>query len=145
MKKSNEIIQMLKKVPLFKGLSDRQFKIMVGSVVTRNYADGEAMVVQGEGGVGIYVIASGTAEAILEMNDGEKKSVNTFGPTDFFGELALLNDGPRTASVYARSDLECLVLTRWDFIPLLKQDGEMAVAILQELAGRFRQTLDALS
>lgn len=145
MKNSNEIIQMLKRVPLFKGLTDRQFKIMVGSIVTRNYTDGEAMVVQGEGGVGIYIIASGSAEAILEMNDGEKKSVNTFGPADFFGELALLNDGPRTASVFARSDVEALVLTRWDFIPLLKKDGEMAVAILQELAGRFRQTLDALS
>ena len=77
--------------------------------------------------------------------DGEKIVVNTFGPTDFFGELALLDDtGMRTASIVANEATTCFVLTRWDFIASLKQDADMAVYILQELAKRFRIALDSL-
>jgi len=70
--------------------------------------------------------------------------VNTFGPTDFFGELALLDDGLRTASVVATEATQCLVLTRWDFLGVLKQDVDMAIVILEELAKRFRVALDVL-
>lgn len=137
-------IALLKKVPLFNGLSERQLKMLSGSFVTRNFADGEEMVKQGEGGVGIFVIVSGKAEAIREKANGDKISVNTFGTADFFGELALLNEGPRTATVIARSNLECLVLPRWDFISLLKEDADMAVSVAQELASHFRSTLDSM-
>ena len=64
--------------------------------------------------------------------------------TDFFGELALLDDGLRTASVVATEQTQCLALTRWDFITALREDAEMAVLILQELAKRFRRALDSL-
>ena len=71
--------------------------------------------------------------------------VNTFGPTDFFGELALLDDGLRTASVKAVESTRCLVLTRWDFLAALREaDVEMSIVILQELAKRFRRALDSL-
>ena len=68
--------------------------------------------------------------------------MNTFGPTDFFGEMALLDDGLRTATVSASEATECLALTRWDFLGILKDDADMAVIILQELARRFRMALD---
>lgn len=145
MSNSENITGVLKKVPLFSALTDRQLKTVSGSFVTRTYADGDEMVKQGEGGMGIFILTSGQAEAMREREDGESVSVNTFGPNDFFGELALLSEGTRTASVYARSVVECLVLPRWDFIPLLKQDAEMAVSVAQELANRFRSSLDALS
>jgi CRP/FNR family cyclic AMP-dependent transcriptional regulator len=76
--------------------------------------------------------------------DGEKVVVNTFGPTDFFGEIALLDDGPRTASVVTTEPTQCLVLTRWDFHGVLKEDVDMAITILGEMAKRFRIALDAL-
>ena len=65
-------------------------------------------------------------------------------PTDFFGELALLDDGLRTASVLAAEPTQCLALTRWDFLAALREDAEMSVIILQELAKRFRRALDSL-
>ena len=86
---------------------------------------------------------TGKAEATRVKADGSKAVVNTFGPTDYFGELALLDDGIRTATVAATEDLECLVLVRWDFLAKLETNADMAVKILQELARRFRQTLDA--
>jgi CRP-like cAMP-binding protein len=71
--------------------------------------------------------------------------VNNFGPTDFFGELALLYEGTRTASVITTAETDCLVLARWDFISNMREDAEMGVVISQELAKRFRRALDALS
>ena len=74
---------------------------------------GQAIVTQGLGGEGFFVVVSGRAEAIRQRADGAKLVVNTFGPTDFFGELALLDDGLRTATVVTTEPTKCLVLTRW--------------------------------
>jgi CRP/FNR family transcriptional regulator, cyclic AMP receptor protein len=135
----------LKKVPLFRELKDRQLQRIAERMVERKYETGEQIVKQGQGGEGIFILVSGKAEAIRERADGETAIVNTFSATDFFGELALLDDeGIRTASVIARQPTECLVLTRWDFLTVLKQDAEMAVEILQELARRFRAALNAM-
>ena len=71
-------------------------------MVERNYAAGDLIVKQGQGGEGFYVLISGKAEATRERSDGEKIVVNHFGASDFFGELALLDEeGVRTASIVA--------------------------------------------
>ena len=137
-------IQVLQRVPLFQGLNSRQLGKLAERCIERKFPTGQSMVTQGYGGEGFYVIVSGKAEAIRERADGVKVVVNTFGPTDFFGELALLDDGPRTATVIASEATECLALTRWDFLGVLQQDADMAVLVLQELARRFRTALDAL-
>ena len=137
-------VDFLNRVPLFRGLKQRQLERLAEKFVPREYTAGEAIVTQGKGGEGFFVIESGKAEAIRERADGTRVVVNTFGPTDFFGELALLDDGPRTASVVATEATQCLVLTRWDFLAALKEDVDMAITILQELARRFRMALDVL-
>ncbi len=137
-------IGFLARVPLFQGLKKRQLKRLAGKFVPREYADGQAIVAQDKGGEGFFIIVSGKAEAIRERADGAKVVVNTFGPTDFFGELTLLDDGLRTASVVTTEETQCLALTRWDFLAALKQDVDMAITILEELAKRFRMALDVL-
>ncbi len=133
------------KVPLFVGLKDRQLQRLADRMVERTFAAGDVIVEQGQGGEGFYILTAGKAEATRTRLDGEKIPVNTFGPTDFFGELALLDEtGTRTASIVATQPTTCLVLTRWDFIATLRQDADMAVYILQELAKRFRVALDSL-
>jgi CRP-like cAMP-binding protein len=129
---------------LFQSLKKRQLERLAEKFVPREYAAGEAIVTQDKGGEGFFTITSGQADAIRERADGEKVVVNTFGPTDFFGELALLDDGLRTASVVATEATQCLVLTRWDFLGVLKKDVDMAIVILEELAKRFRLALDVL-
>ena len=132
-------------VPLFNGLKDRQMQALADRMVERSFAAGDVIVEQGQGGEGFFVITSGRAEATRTRADGEKIPVNTFGPSDFFGELALLEEtGVRTATIVATEPLSCLVLTRWDFISTLRQDTDMAVIILQEMARRFRIALDSL-
>lgn len=139
-----QTVGFLTRVPLFKGLKKRQLERLAKRFVSRDYAAGKAIVAQDQGGEGIFIIVSGGAEAVRERADGIKAVVNTFGPTDFFGELALLDDGLRTASVVTTEATQCLALTRWDFYAVLREDVEMAIVILEELAKRFRMALDVL-
>ena len=144
MSDTKQTAKFLDNVPLFNGLNGRQLEHIAKRFVGRDYAAGQTIVIQGSGGEGFFVVQSGHAEAVLERTDGSKSVMNTFGPTHFFGELALLDDGLRTASVIATEPTHCLVLTRWDFLAALREDAEMAIVILQELARRFRQALGAL-
>ena len=140
-----QTVGFLQKVPLFQSLNNRQLELLAKRMVERQYDGGQSIVTQGRGGEGFFVVVSGKAEAFRERSDGDKVPVNTFGPTDFFGELALLDDGLRTASVIAAEPTHCLVLTRWDFLAALREsDVEMSIVILEELAKRFRRALDSL-
>ena len=135
----------LQNVPLFHSLNNRQLELLAKRMVEREYASDQHIVTQDKGGEGFFVIVSGKAEAFRQRSDGAQVPVNTFGPTDFFGELALLDDGLRTASVIATEPTKCLVLTRWDFLGALREsDVEMAIVILEQLAKRFRRALDSL-
>ena len=141
-----QTVGFLKNVPLFENLDNRHLEHLAKRMIEREYAAGASIVEQGHGGEGFFVIVSGKAEASRQRADGEKVEVNKFGPTDFFGELALLDDGGlRTASVTAVEPTKCLALTRWDFLTALREaDVEMSIVILQELAKRFRRALDSL-
>jgi CRP/FNR family transcriptional regulator, cyclic AMP receptor protein len=144
MQTTKETVGFLERVPLFTGLKHRQLEALAKRFVERDYPAGAAIVTQGQGGEGFFVIVAGGAEAVRERDDGEKVVVNTFGPTDYFGEMALLDDGLRTASVCATEATRCLVLARWDFLAVMREDADAAVTVLVELARRFRRALEAL-
>ncbi len=137
-------MEYLAKIPLFAGLSDRQMKKVSNRFITREYAAGDYIVTQGKGGAGMFTIISGAAEAVIESVDGEKTVVNTFGATDFFGEIALLDDGPRTASVIATKNTTCMILSREDFIAIMKNDADMGVVIAEEIAKRLRRVIGVM-
>ena len=135
------IIELLEKVPLFKNLKRRQLNSLARIFIDRSCEAGEVIVPQGREGYGFFVVTSGKAEAVRERSDGSQVVVNTFGPSDYFGELALLDNGLRTASVIATEPTECLILPRENFLGVLRRDGDMAVEIMVELAKRFRSIL----
>lgn len=135
-------IDILEKVPFFESLRRRQLSNLARTFIERDCEAGEMIVKQGRDGYGFFIIVSGAAEAILERTDGTKEVVNTFGPNDFFGELALLDDGPRTADVVATKPTSCLIMPRENFLGILRRDGDMAVDVLVELAKRFRERLE---
>jgi CRP-like cAMP-binding protein len=137
------LINTLNRVLMFRNLNQRQIKFLAKQFTEREYAADEAIITQGDVGIGFYVLVTGHAKAVRTLPDGEKVVVNTFGPGDFFGELALLDDGPRTASVIATEPTTCLLLTRWDFLAVLRDDAETAIGVLQAVARRFRGMLDA--
>ncbi len=136
------IIEMIQDVPLFRNLKRRQLQSLARLFIERRCGEGEVIVPQGRDGYGFFVVASGAAKAVRERSDGSRVVVNTFGPGDFFGELALLDSGPRTASVIATAPTHCLILPRETFLGTLRRDGDMAVEILIELTKRFRTALE---
>ncbi len=140
MAKPDDMVNFLVTIPLFHGLNNKQLKLLANRFVPRSYEAGKNIVTQGKGGEGMFVMISGRAEAVVESSDGTKNTVNEFVSRDFFGEVAMLDDGPRTASVIATEETECLVLTRSDFIALMKNDAEMAIEITVALAKRLRRT-----
>lgn len=142
MSDEDRIVELIKDVPLFRNLGRRQLRILAKIFIERTCKPDEVIVPQGQDGYGFFVVASGAAKAVLERSDGSTVVVNTFGPGDFFGELALLDNGPRTASVIATAATHCLILPRESFLGVLRRDGDMAVEILTELVARFRTTLE---
>lgn len=137
----DERAEFLARVPLFHGLRHRQIQSLAGTMVPRHYAAGETIVTQGKEGIGLFVLVSGEVEVVRTGADGSTTVLNVFGPTDFFGELALLDGGPHTASVVAKEETECLVLVHWEFVAKLKQDSEMVTVIMQEVVRRFHRAL----
>jgi len=144
MAKTDDMVAFLANVPLFQGLNNRQLKQIASRFVPRSYQADQAIVTQGKTGFGMFTILSGHAEAVLELADGSKTVVNEFGPTDFFGEVTMLDGGPRTASVIATEATECFVLGRSEFISVMNNDAEMATEIAIALAKRLRRAVGAL-
>ena len=144
MAKTDNITDIIGRIPLFHGLNKRQKKQLATRFVSRSYKAGDKIVTQGKGGAGMFTILSGHAQAVLESADGGPTVVNTFGPGDFFGEIALLDEGPRTASVVATEDTDVLILNRPEFHAVMANDAEMGLVISQELARRIRTLIHSL-
>lgn len=121
--------ELLARVALFRDLDQRELKEIAGSMKEYSYEAGRAIVTEGEGGVGFFVIADGSAKVTVEGGE-----VRTLGPGDYFGEIALLADTKRTATVTAETDLTCWALSSWAFRPIVGGNASIAWKLLQAMA-----------
>lgn len=144
MQDNQNITRFLHTVPLFQGLGERQLQRLAKRFKERSYAKGETIVHQGTLGIGLFILETGRADVVYDAPDGEKNVVNQLGQTDFFGELSLLDDAPRTASVVATEDAKCLVLAQLDFMDALREDADIPIVMLKEMARRFRRAMQTL-
>jgi CRP-like cAMP-binding protein len=140
----DKVIRFLQTVPMFQNLSDRQLKNIARRFAERSYNTGDEIVAQGAMGIGLFIIAEGAADAVREHHGSEKTVLNKLKTTDFFGELSLLDEAPRTASVIATAPTVCLVLTQLDFMAVLREDTEMAITMMRELVRRFRRSIEMM-
>ena len=127
-------VELLQKIPLFAGLEPRDLERLGGSFKERTFNAGDTVASEGEGGAGFFVIESG--EAVVSAGGEELRRL---GPGDYFGDIALIDMGARTASILAESDLHCYGLTFWDFRPLVESDARIAWPLLQAMAKRLRE------
>ena len=125
---------LLRRVPLFEGLGDRDFKRLSEVFKPRTFATGDTIATEGQKGVGFFVIESGEAKVTVRG-----KEVASLGAGDYFGEIALIDDGARTATVTAATQLQCYGLTSWEFRPLVEENATIAWELLQVLARRLRE------
>ena len=130
----------LANVPLFAGFGTGQLKRLARALYPRQHQAGEVILNEGDEAVGFYVVSSGRLEVVKDLGGPKETVLAALGPGDFFGETALLDGYPRSASIRALEDGECLVMTRWDFLAELKSSGDMAVQVLRTLARRLRET-----
>ncbi len=144
MQDNQNIIRFLQTVPLFKELGERQLQRLAKRFKERAYSKGETIVNQGTMGIGLFILEAGRADVIYDAADGDRTVVNQLGPTDFFGELSLLDDAPRTASVVATEDAKCLVLAQLDFMDALREDADIPIVMLKEMARRLRRIMQTL-
>ena len=128
---ASEATELLKRVPLFSGLEPRELETIARTVHERTFNAGETVAAEGQGGVSFFVIRDGRATVTIGGNE-----VRTLGPGDHFGEIALISEGARTATVTAASELRCYGLTPWEFRPLVQTNASIAWKLLQALAQR---------
>jgi pyruvate,water dikinase len=125
----------LGRVKLFADMDRRQAEQIARLLKERRFAKGETVIMEGSGGAAFFLIDSGEAKVSHKGVD-----LATLGPGDYFGEVALIDGGPRMATVTASTDLVCYGLTFWEFRPLVERNGAIAWKLLQALAKRLRDT-----
>ncbi len=135
---AKEVVSQLAKVPLFSDCSQRDLQTISRAVKDIDHPAGTVIAREGDPGVGLFLITAGTADVTI----GGKKMA-TLSAGDFFGEIALLDGGPRTATVTAASDIQLLGLTEWVFRGLMREHPSIALKTLQQMAGRLRQATKA--
>ena len=129
-----ELEQQLASVPLLAGLNARIRRRLAETGKRRTYAADEEIVREGSTGTALYIVLSGTARVV---RGGD--ALGEVGVGDFFGELALIEEHPRSASVIAATETECLLFPAWEFTALLEEHPEIAVPIMRALIARLHR------
>lgn len=129
----------LRKVPLFRGVDDQKLRLLAFMSERVVFERGENIVVEGDFGDTAYIILSGTADVVIGSGGGEQL-VATVNENDFVGEIAILIDVPRTASVRATTDVVALAISKEQFFKLLINFPDMAVEVMRALAHRLERT-----
>ena len=123
----------LEQVPLLEELTKRDRQHLARSMKERTFAPGQQIVVEGRRGVGFFIILDGKAAVTIGGN-----LIQVLGPGDYFGEMALLDDGERSATITADGELHCATMTSWAFKSFVVDNPKVAWAMLQTLAQRLR-------
>jgi CRP-like cAMP-binding protein len=126
-------IELLERVPIFADFDRRDLQRLARSFKERTFEAGSTVAAEGKSGAGFFVVESG--EASVSVRGEERAKI---GAGDYFGEIALIDDGARSATITADSDLHCFGLTSWEFRPLVEGNASIAWKLLETLAKRLR-------
>ena len=124
----------LAQVPLFHGASADVLGRLVDLTGELTFMAGQPIVLQGQVGNGLYIVVSGEARVVQGTRE-----LDRLGPGDLFGELAVIDQQPRSASAFAVETTTCLTIASWDLLALLERDPKLALNLLRELAARVRR------
>jgi CRP-like cAMP-binding protein len=127
-------IESLRNVPLFAGIEERDLEELAEQLHERRFPEGSEVTTEGTTGAGFFVLVEGNADVSV---GGEHRT--TLGPGDHFGEIALIDDGIRSASIVAATDLLCYGMMPWEFRQFVEEYPQVAWALLQTLARRHRE------
>jgi CRP/FNR family cyclic AMP-dependent transcriptional regulator len=135
-----QLVEQLGTVPLFSGCSARELASLGRFVREVDFPAGREILKKGQTGAGLHVIVEGETKVLLDGGNERR-----LGPGAFFGEISLLDRGPRTATVVAETPVRTLALSSWNFRAALKEHPTIAVKMLEELASRIRTSNASIS
>jgi CRP/FNR family cyclic AMP-dependent transcriptional regulator len=133
-----DVQDVLRNAPLFARLSKKDIKQLAATMNPRSFPAGTVVIEKGKPGMGFFVIASGSATVTVGGN-----RVRALKAGDHFGEIALIDDGPRMAEVTADTDLECYALAAYEFRPFVQDHPDVAWALMQSLVKRIVRDAEA--
>jgi len=125
--------ELIRQVPLFSTLDKSEIQGVASSMKERTFNEGDTVATEGQSGIGFFIIDEGEAGVSV---GGQERA--TLGHGDYFGEVALIDDGARTATITAKSPLKCYGITSWEFRPLVEGNAGLAWKMLQMMAQRLR-------
>lgn len=130
----------ISQVGIFSTLDKRDVQLIAKSCQERSYPAGAMLFKQGDGGVGLYVLKAGHVRVMQARHpDRAEEELAVLGPGDVLGEMALLDDLPRSASVIAIEDVTALLLPVWDFRVAIRDNPEIALRLLAVMSRRLRK------
>ena len=133
-REEDELYDVLSQVPIFKDLSRRDFSRILGILHRRNFAAGEAVVREGDVGVGMYVILDGTVDIVQTGEDSSEIKLASFSAGDFFGDQVLVDESPRTASAITREPTQAIGFFRPDLLELIDRNPRLGLKIVMRLS-----------
>jgi CRP/FNR family transcriptional regulator, cyclic AMP receptor protein len=126
-------------VDLFSNLDKKELQELAKSCQERSYHAGTTLIVQGDNGVGLYIVKSGNVQVTLAQDpDKAEENLGVFGPGSVLGEMSLLDELPRSATATALDDVTALILPVWEFRAFLRGQPDVALKLLRELSRRLR-------
>lgn len=134
-----EEVELLRKIPLFSGIDPGKLKLLAFASERKVYKPGQNLFKQGDAGDAAFVIVSGVAEVVIENEDHEVV-VASLGENEFIGEISILCDVPRTATIRAEKELQALKIKKEHFLGLVTQVPQLGVEVMRELASRLSKT-----
>lgn len=138
------VVDILRRVPLFAHLGDEELGRLGTVARERPYPRNSVIVFADDPGDALYLVAAGQVKVVIVGEDGREVILAVLGPGDFFGELALIDDEPRSAHVIAMDDARLLVLRRDDFQRALETHPRIALGLLRAVARRLRRADDKI-
>ena len=135
---------LLRNIPFFSGLGDEETRALLNLLKPRTFKANETIFWIGESGTDFYIIQNGNVVLIYPDETGKETALAVLGPGDFFGELSLLDGGPRTATSRALTDVQLLCLTREEFLDFIRAHPSSTIHMIQVLARRQRETIEQL-
>ena len=132
--------ELLQRVPFLAGLSDEDREALASAIARKRYRRGDIIMQKEEPGHALFIVERGAVRIYVTSTQGNDLILAVLGPGDFFGDLSLLDGRPRSASASVSTDATLLMLERADFINLLTNRPAAAMAVLEAVAGRLRET-----
>lgn len=135
----NEEVELLRNIPMFANIEPSKLKLLAFTSERLTFGEGDTLFSQGDSGDAAFIIVDGEADVMIDTPDGPL-TVAHFKKNDIVGEIAILTDVPRTATVRASTKLETMVISKELFFRLVMEFPQIAVEIMRELAKRLEAT-----